>query len=95
MTQTSIDGAVPSQRTERRSELTVAAVAGYNREANPHLASSPSFFAHELGAHFWASGRSEPRDVRMGRGYSIRANDMRFKITNAGQRGGSSFERVE
>jgi hypothetical protein len=92
MTQTNIDGAAPSKSN---SELTVAAVAGYSGGANPHLASSPSFYAHELGAFFKASGRTEPRDVRMGRGYSIRANDLRFKITNAGQRGGSTFERVE
>lgn len=77
------------------SDLTQSATVGYEGGANPHLASSPCFYAHELGAHFKATGRSQPRDVRMGRGYSIRANDMRFKITNAGQRGGSKFERVE
>ncbi len=77
------------------NDLTAVALVGYQGAANPHLASSPHFYAHELGAHFWTTGRSQPRDVRMGRGYSIRANDMRFTITNAGQRGGSTFERLE
>jgi len=76
-------------------DLTAMAAAGYEGGANPHLASSPNFYAHELGAYLNAKGASHPRDVRMGRGYRIRANDMLFKITNAGQRGGSTFERLE
>jgi len=71
------------------------AAAGYGGGANPHLASSPNFYAHELGAYLNKKDASQPRDVRMGRGYRIRANGMLFRITNAGQRGGSTFERLE
>lgn len=47
------------------------------------LTNAPLSNAHALGAHLKASGRTAPRDVRMGRGYSIRANDMRFSIQHA------------
>jgi hypothetical protein len=57
------------------------AEAGYEATSgakNPFLASSPSYYAWNLGAHFKATGRTKPRDVRMGRGYTIWGNDMLF-----------------
>jgi hypothetical protein len=72
--------------------LTDYARAGYDGNENPHLGTSPAWYAHALGRYLHATGRTPPRDVRMGRGDSIRANDMRFKFTGA-QR--VSFERVE
>ena len=61
--------------------LTEFARAGYDGNANAHLATSPAWYAHALGRYLHASGRSPPRNVRMGRGDSIRVNDMRFTFT--------------
>jgi hypothetical protein len=81
----------------KKNDLTEPARAGYAGADIRHLYSSPNFYAHALGAYFKASGRTEPRDVRMGRGDSIRANDMRFSIVHApkGAAPSVSFERVE
>jgi len=72
-----------------RSDLTEDAGRGYYGGANQGLSSSPASYAWKLGVWFNATGRSTPKDVRMGRGYSIRANNMLFKIG-----AGDSFERV-
>lgn len=74
-------------------DLTEFARTGYMGNANPHLATSPAWYAHALGLYLHQTGRTPPRSVRMGRGDSIRANDMRFKFNEAGGR--ISFERVE
>lgn len=69
-----------------KNDLTDYAVKAYETRlqtgftANPQLWSSPAFYAHELGIHFALKGMSKPYDVRMSRGYSIRANNMLFKI---------------
>lgn len=78
------------------SDLTAEAIQGYGRalDANPYLYSSNSYNAFELGAYFARSGRPAPRDVRSGRGDSIRGNDMRFKFKGSPATG-LSFERVE
>jgi hypothetical protein len=76
-----------------KDQLTEAARVGYTRAANPHLYSSPMWYAHELGRYFDQTGRPSPRDVRMGRGYSIRASDMRFMISGTAEY--IRFERVE
>jgi hypothetical protein len=76
-----------------KDDLTEFARSGYYGNANPHLATSPAHWAHALGAYLHATGRSVPRDVRMGRGDSIRANDMRFKVSGAMQ--APDFERIE
>jgi hypothetical protein len=47
---------------------------------NPHIYSSPAYYAHELAIHMEGKGMTAPKDVRMSRGYSIRANDMLFLI---------------
>ena len=68
--------------------LTNEARAGYDGNPNPHIYSSACWYAHALGQYLHATGRTPPRNVRMSRGYSIRANDMLFKHD------GSTFERV-
>lgn len=73
--------------------LTDYARTGFDGTSNPHLFTSDAWHAHELGRHFQNSGRPVPRDVRMGRGNSIRASDMRFTI--AGGQADPTFERVE
>lgn len=77
-----------------KNDLTEYASEGYAGNQNLHLQTSPAWYAHELGTHLHKTGRCKPRDVRMGRGDSIRANDMRFKfrLTNAKR---IEFERVE
>lgn len=79
------------------NEMTERARAGYDGKPNPWLATSPAWYAHALGAYFRSSGRTAPRDVRMGRGYSIRANEMRFAIKDAPKGAATpvTFERVE
>lgn len=47
---------------------------------NPHIWSSPAYYAHELAIFMAMNGMTTPKDVKMSRGYSIRANDMVFKI---------------
>jgi hypothetical protein len=86
--------AVPSRAPRGAVDLTEYARTGYSGAPNPNIGTSPAWFAHELGAHFQTTGRSEPRDVRMGRGDSIRANDMRFRF-RIGRAAGVAFERVE
>lgn len=78
------------------SDLTPEAAQGYARglDANPYLYSSPSYNAFELGAYLARSGRPGPRDVRMGRGDSIRASDMRFAFKGSAA-DGLKFERVQ
>lgn len=73
--------------------LTECARAGYSRAANPHLPTSPCWYAHELGAFLLSTGRCTPVAVRMGRGDSIRANDMRFTFKHSA--GALAFDRVE
>ena len=64
-------------------QLTEYARAGFDGNPNPHLSSSPAWFAHALGRHLHYDGHSVPKDVRMGRGDSIRACGMRFKFQYA------------
>jgi hypothetical protein len=73
-------------------DLTPYAVEGYVSMGNAYISTSPSWYAYKLGAYLKATGRTSPRDVRMGRGYSIRGNDMRFTITHQGD--DVAFERV-
>lgn len=77
------------------SDLTVIARSGYDADTatpNPHYYSSASYFAYALGNYLRQSGRGTPRDVRMSRGYSIRGNDLLFKITLT--KAAVSFERI-
>ena len=66
--------------------LTDHALTAYNTRkltgftANPHDPGTRNYYAHELGIYFSNSGKTEPRNVGMGRGKTIRANDMLFRI---------------
>jgi hypothetical protein len=73
-------------KSTRANDLAEFAIAGYAGSPNPHLYSSGAYYAHRIGEHLRESGRSAPRDVRMGRGYKVRANDMLFD--------GDSLERL-
>ena len=87
---------IESTNTEQimaKDNLTNMALDGYHGASNPHLWSSPAWYAHELGAYFNASGRSSPFDVRMSRGDSIRANALLFKFTHNGN--SVRFERLQ
>ena len=68
-------------------DLTPEARQGYEGKPNTYLATSPSWYAWHLGALLQKTGRTMPRDVRMGRGNSIRANSMRFDC--------ETWERIE
>lgn len=70
--------------------LTEFAREGYEGKPNQHLPSSPVFYAHALGEFFRVTGRCTPVHVAMGRGYTIRANDMKFSISND-----NTFTRIE
>ncbi len=65
------------------NDLTAYAVDGYRDFAGSYSRTSPAWCAYELGKWFQSTGRTTPVDVRMGRGYTIRANDMRFDIVGA------------
>jgi len=69
--------------------LDEVAMCGYRGEPNPYLYPSSKWYALEIGVYLRSTGRSEPKDVRMSRGYSIWANGMLFKAT-----GRSRFERA-
>lgn len=84
----------------RPTKMDAAALKGYSGEPNDSfLPTSPVWYAYCLGKHFLQTGRGEPRDVRMGRGYSIWMNDMRFvaRLTGKADNQGTAieFERVE
>lgn len=65
---------------KRASDLTAEAMEGYNGAPLKYLYSSPSWYAYKIGEYFRATGRPEPSDVRMGRGYSINVRDMTFSF---------------
>lgn len=73
----------------RTDNLTAAARVGYDGNPNPHLYSSPCWYAHSLGQHLHQTGRNPPSDVRMSRGCSVRANGMLFKHADV-----SGWERL-
>lgn len=74
-------------------DLTEPARAGYAGKPNPHMFSSPNYYAHALGKYLFDSGRAEPGDVRMGRGYRIRSRDTIYAIRDSA--GVTTFERVQ
>lgn len=77
----------------RSDNLTNYARDGYDGNANPHLSTSPAWYAHALGRYLHDTGRSAPVDVRMGRGDSIRTGDMWFTFRMIGCN--ISFERAQ
>ncbi len=84
------------------NDLTPATTEGYEAQSSaasagsslhnsdrPYLASSPNDIAWRLGVWLAKTGRGAPSNVRMSRGYSIRANNMLLKWN-----GGTEFERI-
>jgi hypothetical protein len=74
------------------TDLTEYAINGFNAKdhgANPHLYSSATFIAWNLGRSMWFRGMPQPRMVKMSRGYTIRASDMLFRWID-----GDDFERL-
>lgn len=72
---------MPSKATN----LTDEAMKGYHApdgSACPHYDSSPSGMAWLVGQWLKTTGRPEPRDVRMSRGYTVRANDMLISVAS-------------
>lgn len=69
-----------------KNDLTEYAVKAYKTRKdtgytfNPHIPSSPAYYAHEIAIFMGQNGMTEPKHVKMSRGYSIWANDMLFKI---------------
>jgi len=77
--------------TKSVTPLTKEAQECFDGKENSNIYSSPMWYAAELGRYFQKAGKSYPKDVRMGRGYSIHANDMLFKIEGSGK--DISFDR--
>lgn len=50
----------------------------------PYLATSASWFAWTVGAWLRRTGRTAPRDVRMGRGSQLHANGMLLAVASSG-----------
>lgn len=73
-----------------RRDLTPNAQAGYDGAANPHIQTSPVWYAHELGRQLGVNRRDKPAGVRMGRGDSIWSNGVRWKFEQ--RRGALRFE---
>lgn len=75
--------------------LTQYAVAGFGGHPNLHIATSPAWYAHALGAYLLYTGRALPSDVRMGRGDSIRCRDLRFTFETSRDCATIRFERAQ
>lgn len=81
-------------------DLTEEARAGYYGNDNPHIPTSPCWYAHAFGRFLQQSGYPIPfNGVRMGRGDSIRCGVSRwtFKDVPFGTQGARMcrFERAE
>jgi hypothetical protein len=62
-----------------RDDLTDHASEGFHAAEGakcPYFDSSPASSAWHVGLWMQTTGRPAPRDVRMGRGYSVHVNDM-------------------
>lgn len=64
----------------KQDDLTLEALAGYGGAENKFLATSPSWYAFELGRLLGVNRRGAPDRVRMGRGDSIWSNGARWKF---------------
>lgn len=64
------------------NDLTPYAEAGFSGADNVHIATSPVWYAHELGRQLGTNAREKPAGVRMGRGDSIWSNGVRWKFTH-------------
>lgn len=76
----------------RAANLTEYARAGYDGNANPHLYSSPCWYAHSLGQYLHATGRAPPDGVRMSRGSKMRNRDSVYEYQHGAGR--ECWERI-
>ena len=67
-------------------------VQNNGREYNPHIYSSPAFYAHAVGVYLFRAKEPPPIKTRMSRGYSIRVHNIVYKIVEDAQ--SLNFERV-
>lgn len=70
----------------RASDLTAYARVGYDGNENPHLYSSPCWYAHSLGQYLHATGRCVPEGVRMSRGSKMRCRDSIYEYQHGAGR---------
>lgn len=82
------------------ADLTEEARTGYYGNDNPHLPTSPCWYAHAFGRYLHQNGFPIPTaDVRMSRGNSIRCGTARwtFKDMTFGAQGARmcKFERAD
>lgn len=78
--------AVTGIRKAPKGDLTQEARAGYDGNPNPHLWSSPCWYAHSLGQYLHATGRSVPEGVRMSRGSKMRCRDSLYEYQHGAGR---------
>lgn len=88
----------PKASRKALRDLTPAALEGYaagrmaaDRNAAPHLATSPNWYAWQAGYYMAWRGMPEPSDVRMGRGDLVRVRDLVFRVTVS--KAGTRIER--
>lgn len=74
-------------------EMLAACRAGFWGNPNPHIYSSPVWYAHAIGAYLHRQGvRTLPTSCRMGRGYRVRVDGVVYReVEQAG--GPSAFVR--
>lgn len=75
------------------ADLTEYARAGYDGNANPHLYSSPCWYAHSLGSYLHATGRTVPDAVRMSRGSKVRCRESLYEYQHG--KGRENWLRIE
>lgn len=84
-------------RTIRITPMTAAAQAGYEFETNPHLCSSPMWFAHQAGCAISRHGVTKPVKARMSKGYSVRVETVagaEFRVTFSKDLNTTTVERL-
>lgn len=78
--------AVTGVRKAPKGDLTAEARNGYFGNPNPHLYSSPCWYAHSLGQYLHATGRCVPDGVRMSRGSKMRCRDSLYEYQHGAGR---------
>lgn len=84
--------AIDGSSKARKGDLTQEARTGYMGNENPHLYSSPCWYAHSLGQYLHATGRAVPDAVRMSRGSKMRCRDSIYEYQHGAGR--ECWERV-
>lgn len=67
-------------------DASAANAAGGPESRNPHMCSSPNWFAFHAGRRLWTLGMTRPIKATMGRGYSVNVwtAASRFKVSFPG-----------